>query len=86
MFVIITFKITFYHINISGNPTAEVSWYKDGKKLTPDANIKVSSEEDGSFFLLFNEASLDQSGEYTCKAKNPVGTVEAKFSINVKGL
>jgi hypothetical protein len=77
------FSLCYY---TTGNPPPEVSWYKNGRKVFPTSNVKAYSEEDGSHVLLINDALDYQSGDYSCKAKNAVGDVEAQFTITIEGL
>ncbi|CAP37084.2 Protein CBR-UNC-5 [Caenorhabditis briggsae] len=48
------------------DPKAELTWYKDGVVVQPDANVIRAS--DGS--LIMSAARLSDSGNYTCEATN----------------
>ena len=62
-----------FNCSLSGFPTPEVLWTKDGmnrgKKNT----------------LMIRQARFEDSGEYTCSAKNPIGSKKSTFWIRVKG-
>ena len=59
--------------SLSGVPTPEVLWTKGeidlGRKNT----------------LMIRQARFEDSGEYTCSAKNPIGSIKSTFWIEVKG-
>ena len=59
--------------SLSGFPTPEVLWTKGeidlGRKNT----------------LMIRQARFEDSGEYTCSAKNPTGSKKSTFWIEVKG-
>lgn len=47
-------------------PVLQLTWYKDGVVVQPDANVIRAS--DGS--LIMSAARLSDSGNYTCEATN----------------
>lgn len=66
---------------IVGNPTPQITWFKDGKPVKQ--NIK-SDKETHSLTLI--GPTKENSGEYTVKAVNSVGTVETSATLIVEGL
>ena len=61
---------------MTGSPTPEVEWSKDGGSLSPQAVV-----EDGKL-KLFNVTKEDE-GEYQCRAKNTVGSERSKTKLEV---
>ena len=58
---------------MTGEPTPEVSWYKDKKKLKKSKKTQMKTEaETGVCTLEISEATTDDSGEYTVELANDV--------------
>ncbi|XP_051862017.1 muscle M-line assembly protein unc-89 isoform X36 [Drosophila albomicans] len=71
---------------IVGYPTPEILWYKDGQLIVSDRRHLITAE--GQFFTLEIAATtLDDSGDYTCTAKNELGSVSCHSVLVVdKGI
>ncbi|KAH8390355.1 hypothetical protein KR200_010964 [Drosophila serrata] len=71
---------------IVGYPVPEILWYKDEQLIQTDRKHLISSE--GQFFTLEIAATtLDDSGTYTCLAKNELGSVSCHCTLVVdKGI
>jgi peroxidase len=65
-----------------GVPKPQVFWYKDGFRIVTDS--RVYFDQFGIFKI--NEVRSDDSGEYTCKAKNAAGDSIHKFTVTVTDL
>ena len=63
---------------VTGHPKPEISWLKDGKVVKPDDRVSLY-EKDGRTMLEISEA------EYTCIAKNDLGTAETLAELLVDG-
>uniref|UniRef100_A0AC35U5L4 Netrin receptor UNC5 n=1 Tax=Rhabditophanes sp. KR3021 TaxID=114890 RepID=A0AC35U5L4_9BILA len=50
------------------DPQAEISWFKDGQEISRDLDSNYILANDGS--LIISTARLNDSGNYTCEAKN----------------
>ena len=61
-----------FNCSLSGFPTPEVHWTRDG--------INIGKKNT----LTIRQASFEDSGEYTCNAKNPIGSKKSTFWIEVK--
>ncbi|KPP71884.1 hypothetical protein Z043_109162, partial [Scleropages formosus] len=61
------------------DPTAQVSWYKDGSELLPKAGQDVESE-DFIRRLVIHSANLSHAGFYSCETIDDV----VKFFVDVK--
>lgn len=70
---------------ISGTPPITIKWFKDKKELVPSNSLYISKE--GSTSLLqFHSAKVADTGEYTCRVSNEVGTESCVASLFVKGV
>ncbi|KAL7737597.1 hypothetical protein ACLKA6_007710 [Drosophila palustris] len=71
---------------IVGYPAPEIHWYKDGQLINCDRRHLITA--DGQFFTLEIAATtLDDSGDYTCTAKNELGSVSCHSCLVVdKGI
>ena len=67
--------------HIVGNPKPTIVWLKNGK---PVPDLPVVSRDD-IYSLTLPETLKHHSGEYTVKAKNPIGSAETSASLNVEG-
>eukprot|EP00794_Sanderia_malayensis_P007017 gene7017-7802_t len=87
------------YCDVTANPPAEITWYKDGKKLLK-ANVlhsrkQCSSSVNGHYFELKNGRRVvedliickvnfrENNGTYSCSAKNQLGTSEATSTLQV---
>ncbi|KAI5745650.1 hypothetical protein M8J76_013118 [Diaphorina citri] len=74
----------------SGNPTPEISWYLDGKKLVNAERIQVGQYVSGTgdvvSHLNITNVQTNDGGRYKCVASSKVGSVEHTGKLNVYGL
>ena len=61
-----------FNCSLSGFPTPEVHWTRDG--------INIGKKNT----LTIRQARFEDSGEYTCSAKNPIGSKKSTFWIELK--
>ena len=64
-----------------GSPRPKITWKKDGVELVPGERYVV--DDKGS--LTITSAVTDDSGTFTCTAKNIAGAEEASSSIDILG-
>ena len=65
--------------------TISITWKKDGERITERAVIETRLDEKKSKLAL-TEVVEEDSGEYSCEARNKLGTVARSVVIvNVKG-
>ncbi|KAM7434953.1 hypothetical protein ABFA07_015053 [Porites harrisoni] len=70
-----------FYCTVRGNPPPSVEWRFKGKKLLPGAKYLIKVGE----FIVKNLNYRD-AGQYTCHAKNILGSSEATGSLTVRGL
>ncbi|XP_068593691.1 obscurin isoform X3 [Cebidichthys violaceus] len=67
---------------IVGSPTPLITWEKDKLKLTSGGRFKTV--EDGDVYrLTIYELTLEDSGQFMCRAKNSVGEAYAAVTLKV---
>ena len=62
----------------------EVSWKKNGSPLLKNEEVRVSWDDDSSTLVINNVGSED-SGDYSCEARNSAGYSSSTVKIRVKG-
>ncbi|XP_028282657.1 obscurin isoform X3 [Parambassis ranga] len=67
---------------IVGNPTPLITWEKEKLKLTSGGRFKTV--EDGDVYrMTIYDLTLEDSGQYMCRAKNSVGEAYAAVTLKV---
>lgn len=73
-----------------GNPTPEISWELDGKKISNNERYQVGQyvtvNGDVVSYLNITSIHANDGGLYKCTASSKVGTAEHSAKINVYGL
>ena len=69
---------------VAGNPTPTFQWEKDSKTLTATERMKITQESQRSTLEITNSA-FEDSGVYTCTAKNEHGHVTTSCIAQVRG-
>lgn len=69
---------------ISGFPKPEVSWYKNGEKITSSTKYSITYEENTSIITI-NAVERSDSGKYVVEAKNNAGVASVDLNLNVIG-
>ena len=72
-------KTTFY-CTVGGNPRPAVEWYFKSRKLVSGAKYLIKEGE-----LIVNNLNYSDAGQYTCHAKNILGSSEATGNLSVRG-
>uniref|UniRef100_A0A8C2DE08 Ig-like domain-containing protein n=1 Tax=Cyprinus carpio TaxID=7962 RepID=A0A8C2DE08_CYPCA len=67
---------------ITGEPSPEIEWLKDNTVITITSNMKLSRSKN-VYTLEIHNATIEDSGKYTVKAKNKFGQCSATASLNV---
>ncbi|CAB3251142.1 unnamed protein product [Arctia plantaginis] len=71
----------YLHCHPYGNPFPEVYWFRDDIPLKLFDDTMVSTEF--GEVIVVKEASEDQSGNYTCVARNKVGNTSVTYLVDV---
>ena len=67
-----------------GEPVPSMQWFKGGKPLKMKDHYKMVTEDTTCTFTI-NKAEEADSAEYKCSATNTAGSVDATFTVTVKG-
>ena len=62
----------------------EVNWKKNGPPVPKNEKVRVSRIGDSSTLVISNVGS-DDSGDYSCEARNPAGYSSSTVKIRVMG-
>ncbi|ROL50409.1 Obscurin [Anabarilius grahami] len=69
---------------ISGDPRPAVIWERNNEKIHPEGRYRVF--EDGNVYnLIITSVTMEDSGQYICKAKNSIGETYAAATLKVEG-
>ncbi|XP_074856881.1 titin isoform X4 [Carettochelys insculpta] len=73
-----------FHCIISGEPHPVITWFQNGKILTPTEKFQFEEDEDGNCRLHIDEVSVSDAGTYKCVAENTAGVVKTISSLTVE--
>uniref|UniRef100_A0A8C6SFW8 Obscurin-like protein 1 n=1 Tax=Neogobius melanostomus TaxID=47308 RepID=A0A8C6SFW8_9GOBI len=69
---------------IGGDPRPAVIWERNNEKIDPQGRYRVF--EDGNVYnLIIAAVTMEDSGQYICKAKNSIGETYAAATLRVEG-
>ncbi|XP_014827495.1 PREDICTED: obscurin-like isoform X6 [Poecilia mexicana] len=69
---------------IGGDPRPAVIWERNNEKIDPQGRYRVF--EDGNVYnLIITAVTIEDSGQYICKAKNSIGETYAAATLKVEG-
>lgn len=69
---------------VSGSQPLSVSWYKDNREIGNSDIYDISFKSNTAVMCLKN-ATVADSGVYTCSASNEVGTASFQVVVNITG-
>jgi hypothetical protein len=70
---------------VAGHPPPEVLWEKDDKPIKESKQTSLCNTGD-KYTVTIRGASPDDSGVYTCIAKNDVGITKRTYNIDIQGM
>ncbi|XP_077981310.1 fibroblast growth factor receptor 3-like [Glandiceps talaboti] len=71
-----------FRCRASGNPTPNVTWYKDGELLTEKRRIGTKPRFKPSKVIL-RDALTSDNGNYTCVVQNEYGSINYTFKLEI---
>ncbi|XP_074925906.1 titin-like [Chelonoidis abingdonii] len=74
---------TRYECKIGGSPEIKVSWYKDETEIHDGEKYRMSFIDSMAVIEMHN-LSVEDSGDYTCEARNAAGSASTSTSLKVK--
>lgn len=69
----------------SDSDDTNVLWFKDGRPLISEGNLKIGREEN-IYYLEIEGSTVQDSGEYTCTANSVGGACFCTASVEVTGI
>ncbi|XP_067131065.1 obscurin-like isoform X2 [Centruroides vittatus] len=76
-------KQATFEAKVSGEPKADVAWFKDGKKIEYGQKFSSKMEENGHISLTINDVTTDDAGEYKAIATNEIGDASSTAKLTV---
>ncbi|KAH6940066.1 hypothetical protein HPB50_024614 [Hyalomma asiaticum] len=74
------------HCTVVGDPMPQVTWLKNGIKVTPDSrHMEITLTDFGMCSLEIYNVKPDDTGEYTCHAVNAYGDATTSAYLRVTG-
>ena len=70
---------------IKGTPTPDITWFHAGKPIGHHREVKALQNRAGNIGLAINEVFPEDSGDYSCIAKNSAGEARSIASLIVEG-
>lgn len=70
--------------HVSGSPPMAVQWLKDRRELKSGGNTRLIFAS-GTASLEVSQVSMNDAGDYLCKASNASGSSFCKSRVTVKG-
>lgn len=67
----------------TGDPDPNVEWFKDGKSYGKERRTSVGPD---GWTLNLRYLSVEDTGRYTCRVSNNVGSINRTFTVVVKGM
>ncbi|XP_073254217.1 peroxidasin homolog [Porites lutea] len=72
---------TTFYCTVGGNPPPAVEWRLMDRKLMPGAKYLIKVEE-----LIVKNLNYSDAGQYTCQARNILGSSGATGNLSIRGL
>uniref|UniRef100_A0A3B1K6E9 Ig-like domain-containing protein n=1 Tax=Astyanax mexicanus TaxID=7994 RepID=A0A3B1K6E9_ASTMX len=69
---------------VSGSQPMTVSWFKEGKEITPGEKYQIEFRE-STATLKISHLETSDAGVFTCRATNAAGHSETSGTVSVKG-
>ncbi|KAJ1359849.1 hypothetical protein KIN20_018667 [Parelaphostrongylus tenuis] len=66
-----------------GQPEPELTWIKDGERLTTSRRVKLVFDEQGMSELRIRDLTAQDAGIYLCSATNPAGVQSTQCTLTV---
>lgn len=72
-----------FTIKVSGQPPPEITWYKDGTKLTSSRDFEIIQEGD-IHSLYIPEVFYEDAGKFSVTAENPAGKSQCQAELRIQ--
>lgn len=71
---------------ITGIPSPDCVWYKDGQEIVQNDRVKIDSKAKSVYTLNIKSCLKEDAGNYTVKVSNNYGTAEESFKIDIQSI
>lgn len=72
-----------FTIRVAGQPAPQVTWYKDGTKLTSSRDFEIV--QDGDIHSLYiPEVFYEDAGKFSVTAQNPAGKTQCQAELRIQ--
>lgn len=68
---------------VTGDPTPEIKFYRNGVLLKPSNRITIEQSPDGECTLTISDCTLSDEGIYRCEAENKHGKAKTQCTAHV---
>lgn len=72
-----------FHVSLTGAPTPQISWFKDGFEVFSSRRTKIQNDPNSST-LIIHQTALTDEGEIKCTATNRIGHVATKAMLRIE--
>ncbi|KAL8623451.1 hypothetical protein ACOMHN_061964 [Nucella lapillus] len=79
-------QLARFDCRVAAYPDPEITWLKDGHKVVPTERYLLQNFHDDIFSLLIKKVKKEDSGCYTCLARNEYGEAKTEALLNVRAL
>lgn len=74
-----------FSCRVTGTPTPQILWFHAGRPIGHHREVKVLQSQDGKIGLVISEVFPEDSGDYTCVARNRAGEARTTATLTVEG-
>jgi len=75
----------FIRSQVRGTPKPQVAWFQGKDYIFPTEDFLIESQRDGTQTLTIRESFPEDTGLYTCRATNRLGTTITQAQLTVLG-
>lgn len=75
-----------FDCRVTGTPTPQIFWFHEGRPIGHHKEVKALQNQDGRVGLLISEVFPEDSGDYTCVARNKAGESRSTATLTVEGV
>lgn len=74
-----------FSCRVSGTPIPQISWFHAGRPIAHHREVKVLQSQNGNVGLIITEVFPEDTGDYTCVARNKAGEARTTATLMVEG-
>lgn len=71
---------------VQGTPTPKIEWLRNQEPIKENPAIRVQQDSGGTCHLIIDEVFPEDTGEYTCIARNNIGEAVCKCMLTVESM